>query len=118
MEFWALIGLASLDKVFLTQLVENKENPEELVREYGFRLSRWEMGELRRILNIEEAFHHMHKICDAFWAEAFNPRDPAPCWWSAERSGDYDPSGEEPYVHPLKNGHPVPRPRRDHERGV
>jgi hypothetical protein len=111
MEFWALIGLASMDKIFLTQLFKNKENPERIVRDYGFRLSRWEMGELRRILENDKAFHHLHAICHEIWAEAFNPRDAAPCWWSAERSAEQDAAGDEPYVHPLKNGHPVPKPR-------
>jgi hypothetical protein len=110
MEFWALIGLACLDKVFLGELKTNRENPEPTVREYGFRLTRWEMGELKRILSIDDAFHHMHSICDRFWAEAFNPKDAAPCWWSAERSTDHDATGEEPYKHPLENGGPVPKP--------
>lgn len=110
MEFWAVIGLASLDQVFLRQLFNNRQSPEEVVREYGFRLTRWEMGELRRILSIESAEHHMHQICEAFWAEAFVPEDRRPCWWSAEISANHDLAGEEPYVHPLKNGGPVPIP--------
>jgi hypothetical protein len=109
MEFWALIGLACLDAVFLRELEKNRENPERTVREYGFRLTRWEMGELRRILTIGDAFHHMHAICLEFWAEAFNPKDESPCWWSAEISGDHAQSGEKPYFHPLRNGHPVPK---------
>ena len=109
MEFWALIGLACLDKVFLGELETNRENPEPTVREYGFRLTRWEMGELKRILSIDDAFHHMHSICQKFWAEAFNPQDAAPCWWSAERSTDHDEPNEEPYEHPLENGSPVPK---------
>ena len=112
MEFWAVIGLACLDQAFLKRLIENKENPEATVREFGFRLTRWEAGELRRILTIDSAAHHMHGICQAFWAESFNPVDLAPCWWSSERSTVYDQQGAEPYVHPLKNGEPVPKPRR------
>ncbi len=110
MEFWALIGLACLDHVFLRELERNKDNPEQTVREFGFRLTRWEMGELKRILSIDDAFHHMHSICQRIWAEAFNPEDAAPCWWSAERSADHDETGEEPYQHPLENGRPVPKP--------
>ena len=113
MEFWALIGLACLDKVFLRELVEHRDNPEGTAREYGFRLTRWEMGELKRILSIDEASHHMHMICERFWAESFQPVDQAPCWWSAETSADHDEEGEEPYVHPLRNGCPVPKPARE-----
>lgn len=110
MEFWALIGLACLDKVFLNELERNADNPEPTVRKFGFRLTRWELGELKRILSIDEAAHHMHAICDRFWAEAFIPKDEAPCWWSAERSADYDDPNVEKYTHPLRNGQPVPKP--------
>jgi hypothetical protein len=108
MEFWALIGLACLDHTFLDELQKNRDNPWATVREYGFRLTRWEMGELRRILQLEGAFHQMHMICEAFWAESFNPKDQAPCWWSAERSLDHQAGGTPPYIHPLENGKAVP----------
>jgi hypothetical protein len=116
MEFWAVIGLACLDQVFLRELEKNKANPERTVREYGFRLTRWELGELTRVLSLDSAFEQMGMICHMFWAEAFDPVDRAPCWWSAEKSADYDPTGAEPYVHPLRNGGPVPKP--DDERIV
>jgi hypothetical protein len=110
MEFWALIGLACLDHVFLRELEANIDNLQKPVREFGFRLTRWEMGELYRILTVPDAFHHMHEICQMLWGDAFNPQDQDPCWWSAERSHDHDRRGEPPYRHPLQNGHPVPRP--------
>src|SRR5215470_4952955 len=86
MEFWAVIGLACLDQVFLRELERHKDNPEPTVREFGFRLTRWEMGELKRVLSLDSAFNQMGMICHMFWAEAFDPEDGAPCWWSAERS--------------------------------
>ena len=109
MEFWALVGLACLDHVFLRELQANMNNLEKPVREYGFRLTRWEMGELKRIFRLPNTFHHMHEICDSTWAEAFNPKDESPCWWSGERSTDHDRREEPPYCHPLENGQPVPR---------
>ena len=112
MEFWALIGLACLDHGFLQELLDKKRNLADVVRAYGFRLTRWEMGELRRILSIETVTHHMHEICQLAWAESFNPVDRAPCWWSAERSADLAQSHEDPYIHPLKNGRPVPKPSK------
>lgn len=108
MEFWAVIGLACLDHVFLQQLQEHGENVEETIREYGFRLSRFELGELRRIMRVPGIPAKMHSICTGVWEDVFNPRDPAPCWWSSERSAEYDILGE-PYVPPLENGQPVPR---------
>ncbi len=88
----------------------NRVNLEDTVREYGFRLTRWEMGELERILSIAGASDRMHGICQLIWADAFSPPDAAPCWFSAERSADHDQTGDPEYVHPLKNGGPVPKP--------
>jgi hypothetical protein len=109
-DFWAVIGLASLDHNFLEQLEEHADEVQIPVREYGFRLSRWEMGELKRVLSIPEVRHHLHAICQTGWADAFNPADLAPCWWSAEKSSDYDRRGDAPYQHALVNGRPVPKP--------
>jgi len=113
MEFWAVVGLACLDHVFLNQLRENWDNMEETVREYGFRLSRWEMGELKRIMRIPAIPAAMQSICTNGWEDSFIPRDESPCWWSAERSANHDMRGHLPYVHPLENGQPVPRPKHD-----
>ena len=82
-EFWAVIGLACLDHVFLNQLIEHEEHVEETIREYGFRLSRWEMGELKRLMTVPGLLDQMHMICANGWENAFDPADMAPCWWSA-----------------------------------
>ena len=112
-EFWALIGLACLDRVFLGQLDANKGNLTPLVRKYGFRLSRWEMAELYRIMQLPDVVHHMHMICEGAWDNAFSPMDDRPCWWSAERSWEFDDPKAPKYEHPLENGKPVPlRPGR------
>ena len=107
-EFWAMIGLACLDHVFLNQLREHPDHVEETIREYGFRLSRWEMGEFKRLITIPGLLDQMHKICETSWENAFDPADRAPCWWSAERSANHDMPGDPPYVHPLRTGLPLP----------
>jgi len=110
-EFWAAIGLACLDHVFLEQLREHQDDVETVVRNYGFRLSRWEMGELKRVIQLgDKFFDNAHRICELWWEDAFNPKDTEPCWWSAERSNDISMSGGPQYRHPLVNGEPVPRP--------
>lgn len=101
-EFWAVIGLACLDHVFLAELTKYKADVEGTIREYGFRLSRYEMGELKRILRIPDAVSSMHNICKVAWAQALN--DEAPCGWSAARSAKHDPEPDpHPYRHPLEN---------------
>ena len=110
MEFWALIGLACLDHGFLNELREHQDNLEKPVREYGFRLTRWEMAELERVLKIPGAFEHMHMICELLWGDAFVPKDPDPCAWSASQSKEHDPAGGPTYQHPLVNGQPFPKP--------
>jgi hypothetical protein len=115
-EFWAVVGLACLDHVFLRELLAHAPNIEKTVREYGFRLSRFEMGELKRILRIPRVVECMHNICSSGWEYALN--DAKPCWWSAERSADHDEDlpathkrgktgavHKRPnlYIHPLKN---------------
>jgi hypothetical protein len=100
-EFWAVVGLASLDHVFLRELTEHAPDVEGTVREYGFRLSRFEMGELKRILRIPSAITNMHNICTISWEIAL--RDARPCQWSAERSAAHDNPDDPPYVHPNVN---------------
>ena len=53
-EFWAVVGLTIVDEEFLEALVKVKRDISKLrrvVKEYGFRLSRYEFGELQRLLN-------------------------------------------------------------------
>jgi hypothetical protein len=114
MEFWAVVGLACLDHVFLHQLRAAGEESEDVVREYGFRLSRWEMGELKRIMSIPGLPDTMHSICTSSWEDSFSPKDAAPCWWSAERSAEHNSRDHEQYVHPLENGYPVPKAENRH----
>ncbi len=116
MEFWALVGLACLDHVFLQQLKEHGHKVEETIREYGFRLSRWEMGELKRIMRVPGIPDKMHSICTGVWEDSFSPKDAAPCWWSAATSAghDHEIRGHHKYVHPLENGCPVPKAKHDH----
>lgn len=108
-EFWAVIGLACLDRVFLGQLEKQYDQIENLVRQYGFRLSRWEMSELKRVLSIPKVRDTMHMICEDAWENAFNPKDEAPCWWSAAASAQFDDPQAAKFEPPLVNGRPVPK---------
>ena len=102
-EFWAVVGLASLDKVFLAQLLQDPApRIEETLVDYGFRLSRFELGELKRILKIQGVVAAMSEICHIGWELAVepDPDDPGPCAWSAVRSADFDAT---PYRHAYHN---------------
>jgi len=116
-EFWAVIGLACLDHVFLHQLMDCAPNVEGTIKEYGFRLSRYEMGELKRILRIPRAVDNMHEICTRTWELALD--DAAPCWWSAAESAVHDPvPNPRPYRHPLKNIPDAEKPDTDAHGGM
>jgi hypothetical protein len=97
-EFWAVIGLACLDRTFLNELKEHAPDVDATIREYGFRLSRFEMGELKRVLRIPVVLQNMESICHIAWEIALN--DPEPCAWSAATSKIHDPRD---HVHPYVN---------------
>jgi hypothetical protein len=65
-EFWACIGLGCMDREFLAALKEpariGKSTVGEVVREYGFRLSYFELAELERLLSIPDIVTAMEKI--------------------------------------------------------
>jgi hypothetical protein len=56
-EYWAVLGLAIIDEEFLEALAKAKGDIGKLrkvVKAYGFRLSRYEMGEPQRVLNAKD----------------------------------------------------------------
>ena len=62
-DFWACIGLACIDDKFLNALRNfGDKTLGEVVREYGFRLSCFEIAALERILGIDEAVELMQKF--------------------------------------------------------
>jgi len=58
-EFWACLGLGCTDKEFLDKLIDpsiiGKSTVGDVVKEYGFRLSHFELAELERILGHNES---------------------------------------------------------------
>ncbi len=83
-EYWAVLGLAIIDEEFREALAKAKRDTGKLrriVRDYGFRLSRYELGELQRVINSKDpkdpkvnVLDLMHKIHHLIWFED------DPCW--------------------------------------
>ena len=83
-EYWAVIGLACVDGEFRKKLEINKEDAskiDQLMKEYGFRLRFYELGEVQRLMRIPEIVKSMETIYDKEWskksicltAKTFNP---------------------------------------------
>ncbi|HEU0178371.1 MAG TPA: hypothetical protein VFV58_29250 [Blastocatellia bacterium] len=71
-EYWAALGLAIIDHEFLESLVKAKKDGRKLrgiVKDYGFRLSRYELGELQRVINSRVSKEELEKlrraVCDS-----------------------------------------------------
>jgi hypothetical protein len=83
-EYWATLGLAIIDEEFLEALDKAKRDIGKLrrvVKDYGFRLSRYELGELQRVINEKDPKHSkvtvpdlMRQIHHFIWVEE------DPCW--------------------------------------
>lgn len=58
-EYWACVGLACIDKEFLDKL---KNNGRSTTIEYGFRLSKFELAELERLVADREIEEWMRAI--------------------------------------------------------
>ncbi len=65
-DFWACIGLGCMDREFLATLKEpgriGKRSVREVVREYGFHLSHFELAEIERLLAIPDIVTAMNNI--------------------------------------------------------
>lgn len=72
-EYWAVIGLASLDSTFRSTLKEKatlgQDAVEQFLKEEGFRLSRYENGEVTRLLRISGVVEAMTKLHDSEWEQ-------------------------------------------------
>lgn len=83
-EYWAVLGLAIIDEEFLEALSKAKRDIGKLrkvVKDYGFRLSRYEMGELQRVINVKNHENRKGNVLDLMgqihhliWFEE------DPCW--------------------------------------
>ncbi|HWQ33661.1 MAG TPA: hypothetical protein VNQ79_12480 [Blastocatellia bacterium] len=69
-EYWAVIGLACLDDEFRKALEGKKEKDAEFegyLKDQGFRLSRYEVGEVKRLIGIPEVIQGMDLIYRFEW---------------------------------------------------
>jgi hypothetical protein len=69
-EYWAVIGLACLDDEFREALEDKIENDAEFegyLKDQGFRLSRYEVGEVKRLIGIPEVIQGMDQIYRREW---------------------------------------------------
>jgi hypothetical protein len=120
-EYWAVLGLAIIDEEFLETLAKAKRDIGKLrkvVKDYGFRLSRYEMGELQRVINAKDhnakdpenrkgnVLDLMRQLHHLIWFEE------DPCWPAMTPNAKY----RHPYLvyyskhgpdHPGKNDSPV-----------
>jgi hypothetical protein len=85
-EYYAVIGLACLDDEFRDALEKGKGNIrsiEKLMKAYGFRLSRYETGEVARLMNIPTVVEGMKNTYDSQWDEL------CPCLTAMTHADDY-----------------------------
>jgi hypothetical protein len=71
-EYWAVIGLACLDDEFRQELTERRNDGgqiNKLMKEHGFRLSLYELGEVQRLMKIEGVREAMKTIYELEWSE-------------------------------------------------
>ncbi len=83
-EYWAALGLAIIDEEFREALAKAKRDTgklRKLAKDYGFRLSRYELGELQRVINGKDpknskvnVLDMMYQIHDLIWVHE------DPCW--------------------------------------
>jgi len=97
-ELYAVIGLASLDDEFREKLENSREGMDsirEVLKDYGFRLSLYEIGEVQRLMHIPEVIECMDTIYNEYWDEgcvcltAMTPNDryAHPTFYACRRSG-------------------------------
>jgi len=92
-EYWASLGLAIIDEEFRESLAKHKRDIGKLrrvVKDYGFRLSRYELGELQRVINAKDPMNPktdvldlMRQIHHLIWVEE------DPCWPAMTPNTEY-----------------------------
>jgi|SRR5262245_7522170 len=78
-EYWAVLGLCVTDCDFRRKL---QSDAYATVKEYGFRLSRYELGEVKRLMAIPEVIEGLTKAHIHNW-------DEGACWTGATPTDDY-----------------------------
>ncbi len=103
-EYWAVIGLAAIDKNFFDEIWSNVENENyngviEVLSKNKFRVSIYEAGEIIRIFKYKAVRDGLVMVQDAGWEHGRR------CWTASSESGFY--WADESYKHPFvesKNG--------------
>jgi len=80
-EYWAVLGLFVTDCDFRRKL---QSDPDAAVKEYGFRLSRYELGEVKRLMAIPEVIEGLAKAHVHSWYAGDL------CWTAATQTPDYE----------------------------
>ncbi len=76
MEYWAALGLACIDSNFRKEIHSRsrsedlKELHDTLMEKYHFRLSRLEVGEIRRIFRQDGAMENFERLQMSHWGHA------------------------------------------------
>ncbi len=102
-EFWAVIGLSTIDHVFYDEIVGNLNNADavaEVLRKYNFRLSRYEVGEVFRIYNKPDFRAGIEATQSDGWIHGGGAED-TPCWTGCSISGMNAPIENRVYLHPF-----------------
>ena len=97
-ELYAVIGLASLDDEFREKLEDSKEDMSSLanvLKDYSFRLSLYEIGEVQRLMHIRKVVECMDTIYQEYWDEGcvcltamtLNDRYAHPTFYACRRDG-------------------------------
>ncbi len=79
-EYWAVLGLCVTDCDFRRKL---QSDAEATVKEYGFRLSRYELGEVKRLMVIPEVIEGLTKAHVHSWVSERG------CWTGATPTDEY-----------------------------
>lgn len=85
-EYWAVLGLCVTDCDFRRGL---QTDALATVKEYGFRLSRYELGEVKRLMAIPEVIEGLTKAHVHGWVD-----EGGACWTGATPTPEY----EHPYL--------------------
>ena len=100
-DFWAVIGLSTIDEKFYHLIVDNLDNPDTVasnIASYNFRLSRYEIGEVIRIYRKAGVRAGIEAVQLDSW-EHFDTGDDTPCWTGAAISGLNKPEAGKFYLH-------------------
>ena len=109
-EFWAVIGLSTIDHVFYEGISEASVNDDfervrRILSEYNFRLSRYEAAEVIRVFRLRSVREGIVAVQGGIWENNGGGGDDTPCWTGSSITGFDKPDRTylQPFVQ-LSNG--------------